>query len=140
MTVIFQVHHSKEFGDVANGKNFVLSSLFEIDPYRLEIEDSKKMIYWLSEFTKQIKSKIGYNEIIALSRFNPVLQVSAEYVCLITNETKHYKMDALLHHVYPLNSVQIEELGTDLFVALAEKWLLLHRECEEVSQGEKDDS
>jgi len=140
MTVVFQVHHSKEFGDATNGKTFVLSSLFEIDPFRLEIEESQKMVYWLSEFVKQIKSKIGYNEVTALSQFKPVLQVSTEYTCANTSETKHYKMDALLHHVYPLNSKQIEELATDLFLALAEKWLEMHKECENILQGDLNDS
>jgi len=140
MTVVFQVHHSKEFGDIANGKNYVLSSLFEIDPYSLKIESSQRMVYWMFEFLKQIKSKIGYNEITALSQFKPVLQLSTEYTCENTNETKHYKMDALLHHVYPLNNTQIEELATDLFLALAERWLEMHKECENILQGDMSDS
>lgn len=140
MVVVFQVHHSKEFGEVANGKNYVLSSLFEIDPYRVKVENSQKMIYWMYEFIRQIKSKIGYNEITALSQFRPVLQVITEYACANTKEIKHYKMEALLHHVYPLNNKQIEELATDIFLSLAERWLEMHKECENILQGAINDN
>ena len=137
MTVVFQVHHSQEFGDITKGKTYVLSSLFEIDPFRVDVKDNSKMIYWMFEFVKQIKSKISYNEITALSQFYPVIQVSTEYTCSSTGETKHYKMDALLHHIYPLNETQLEELSTDLFLSLADKWLEMHKQCENHSEENK---
>ena len=117
--VIAVAHADKEL--FASANNVALTSLFAVEPYKVEISSYDEMFFWIREFVTKLKESINFNEASALSQFNPVFRVGINFSCHNCKKTHHYKMDTLLLHVYGLDDKKLREVSDDLFQIFAQK-------------------
>ena len=125
MKLNFRVKHSKNLATIGK-RGCIIAALFEITPITKTITTQWELIGNLQDFIWQIKEKISYQEAKAYERYNIVFEISFDYE--YGAKTRNYAMETLLLGVYHLGDKEIEELGTDLFIALSDKWLEFYNE------------